>query len=97
MTREEFTVYLDQIKDWTVVNDLSLERDFQLKNFNAAVEFINQIASVAESEGHHPDIFLHDYKQVKITLTTHAISGLSINDFVMATKIDALLAQKEGI
>lgn len=90
LTRQEFTVYLDQVKDWTILNDLALERDFTLKNFKAAVAFINAVAEVAESEGHHPDITLYDYKKVKINLTTHAIKGLSINDFVMATKIDLL-------
>lgn len=90
MTREEFSVYLDQVKDWTIVNDLSIEREFTLKNFRAAINFIDKIADLAESEGHHPDFTLHDYKKLKISLTTHAIGGLSINDFVMATKIDAL-------
>lgn len=92
LTREECSVYLDQVKEWTVLNDLVLEREFSLKNFKAALAFINKIGEVAESEGHHPDLLLHDYKKVTVTLTTHAIKGLSINDFVMASKIDQLYA-----
>ena len=73
-----------------MVAEKALEKEFVLKNFTAAVDFINKIAQVAESEGHHPDILLYDYKKLKITLTTHAIDGLSINDFVMAMKINEL-------
>lgn len=88
LSRAEFSVYLPQVADWQIIDDLSIERDFTLKNFKAAVAFIDQIADVAESEGHHPDLLLHDYKKVKVMLTTHAIKGLSVNDFVMAIKID---------
>lgn len=90
LTRAEFSVYLDQVADWQVIDDVRLEREFILKNFAAAILFINQIAEIAESEGHHPDLLLHSYKKVKVTLTTHAINGLSVNDFVLAVKIDQL-------
>lgn len=93
LTRAEFTVYLDQVKDWEIVGEKALQKTFTLKNFVAAVEFINRIAQVAESEGHHPDLKLHEYKKLTVHLTTHAIKGLSINDFVMAVKIDELLPQ----
>lgn len=88
LTREEFSVYLPQVSEWQVVEDTSLVRLFVLKNFVQAVDFINKIAQIAESEGHHPDLLLHDYKKVKVTLSTHAIQGLSVNDFVLAVKID---------
>lgn len=91
LTRAEFTVYLDQVKDWQIVNDeKAIEHEFTLKNFKGAIEFITKIAAIAEAEGHHPDLLLHDYKKVKVMLSTHAIGGLSVNDFVMAVKIDAL-------
>jgi len=90
LSRREFSVYLDQVKDWIIINDVVIEREFSFKNFKAAIAFMNQIAEVAESEGHHPDLLLHDYKKLKVTLSTHAIKGLSINDFVLAIKIDAL-------
>lgn len=92
LKREEFGVYLPQLPNWRVAEDeLSISREFKLKNFLAAVDFINRIAKIAEAEGHHPDIFLHHYRNLMVTLTTFAIGGLSINDFVLAAKIDSLL------
>ncbi len=91
MKREEFSPYLGQVKDWSVVGEKSLEREFKFKNFRAAIAFINKVADVAESEGHHPDFTLHGWNKIKFSLSTHAIGGLSINDFILAAKIDALL------
>jgi len=82
-------VYLDSVDGWEVINnETSIQKTVEQKNFSQAVRFINQIAEIAEAEGHHPDIFLHDYKKLTITLSTHAINGLSINDFILAAKID---------
>ena len=69
----------------------NLSRGFEFKNFVEAMKFINKVAEIAESEGHHPDINLHSYKKVKIDLSTHAIGGLSGNDFILAAKIDKLV------
>ena len=55
---------------------------------NAA--FVDRVAALAESEGHHPDILLHDWNRVRLSLWTHAIGGLSLNDFILAAKIDGL-------
>jgi 4a-hydroxytetrahydrobiopterin dehydratase len=55
---------------------------------------MNAVASIAETEGHHPDIKLHNFKKVDIKISTHAISGLSENDFILAAKIDELLRLK---
>lgn len=91
LTKEEYQVYLPQVLSWTITDDEKrIEKEFSFKNFSFAVEFITNVAKIAESEGHHPDLFLHDFKQVKVSLWTHAIGGLSINDFVLATKIDQL-------
>lgn len=91
MTRGEFAVYLPQLPNWEVAsNELSLRRSFKFKNFKEALEFVNKVGEIAEQEGHHPDILLHQWKYVTLTLMTHAIGGLSINDFVLAAKIDAL-------
>ena len=92
LTRFEFQIYLDSVKDWQVINDeKAIQKELTLKNFKEVVKFINQIAEIAESEGHHPDLSLHDYKKLTITISTHAIGGLSINDFILAAKIDLLL------
>lgn len=93
LTRVEFEVYLPQVSAWTVREDEKLIwREFVCKNFMDAVAFIQQIAQVAEAEGHHPDLCLHAYKKLRVELSTHAIQGLSINDFVLAVKIDELRA-----
>lgn len=76
--------------DWTIVENKELERTFVLKDFTEAISFINNVAKVAETEGHHPDISLHEYRKVTIRLSTHAIGGLSENDFILASKINDL-------
>ena len=89
---EEFQPMLQEISGWTVVDNKQLEKEYKFKNFKQAIEFINKIAPVAESEGHHPDILLHGWNKVKIMLSTHAIGGLSENDFILAAKIDNVLS-----
>jgi len=84
----DFLKQLD--KNWKIVNDHQIEREFKFPDFKSALHFTNQIGEIAENEGHHPDICL-SWGKVKITLLTHAIDGLSINDFIVAAKIDKLL------
>ena len=88
---KEFQMYLPQLPEWKVAsNNLSISREFVFDNFKEALVFTNEIGKIAEEEGHHPNIFLHDWKYLTTTLTTHAINGLSINDFVLAAKIDSI-------
>ena len=90
----EFAIYREQVPAWNVSSDeKSIERDFPFKNFKKALEFVNKVGEVAESEGHHPDIFLHNWKKVRVTLSTHAIKGLSVNDFILAAKVDDLVTK----
>ena len=77
-----------EVPGWTV-GDERLHRRFAFRDFAEAMRFINRMAELAESEGHHPDFAVH-YRQVDVTLWTHAVGGLSENDFVLASKIDAL-------
>lgn len=67
----------------------SISKEFKFKNFKDALEFVNKVGAIAETEGHHPDINL-GWGKVNITLTTHAINGLSQNDFIMAAKINKI-------
>ena len=90
LTREQFAPYLEQVADWSVIDDTSIERGFEFKNFAEALRFVNAVGEIAEDEGHHPDILLHGWNKVRITLWTHAIGGLSINDFIVASKIDRI-------
>ncbi len=72
---------------WKVVNDHHLEKEFTFKNFKEALAFTNKIGTLAEEEGHHPDILL-GWGKVKVTLWTHTVGGLSENDFILAAKIN---------
>ncbi len=67
-----------------------IRREWRAKNFMAAIDFFNKVAGLAEEEGHHPDLHLVGYRNVAIEIWTHAIGGLSENDFILAAKIDAL-------
>ena len=76
-------------KDWKVVNEHHLEREFTFRNFQEALNFVNEVGRLAEGEGHHPDIYL-TWGKVKIKIWTHKINGLHSNDFILAAKIDEL-------
>lgn len=83
--------YLLATPQWQLSEDgRSIERKWTLKNFVQAMEFLQQVGGVAEAEQHHPDLHLTGYRKVRIELTTHAIGGLSENDFILAAKIDQL-------
>jgi 4a-hydroxytetrahydrobiopterin dehydratase len=78
---------LAEVPGWDL-QDTYLTRAYRFKDFADAMLFVNKVAAIAEQEGHHPDITI-TYAIVTLTLTTHAISGLSENDFILAAKIDA--------
>jgi len=70
--------------------DEQLHKHFRFADFKKAMRFVNAMADLAEEEGHHPDFLVHGWNTVDVTLWTHAIGGLSDNDFILAAKIDAL-------
>jgi 4a-hydroxytetrahydrobiopterin dehydratase len=76
---------------WRVINEHHLERDFKFDNFRQALNFTNRVGELAESQNHHPDIYLA-WGKVKLTLWTHKIDGLTESDFVFAAKVNALAA-----
>jgi|GEM_PF-184744 len=89
-SKAEADILIMQIPSWDISFDTkSIFRRYSFKNFKEALAFVNKIGALAELEGHHPDIYLKDYKFVELTLSTHAIGGLSQNDFILAAKIDA--------
>lgn len=85
-SKEEAERYLRELDNWTL-RENKIEKTFKFRNFINSIKFVNTIADIAESEGHHPDIYIF-YDKVNINLSTHAINGLSINDFIIASKID---------
>ncbi len=82
---------LPRVPGWTV-NDSGTQifKVWECKNFRDAMALVNKVADLAEREGHHPDIQLFSYRRVRLDVTTHAIGGLSDNDFILAAKINML-------
>ena len=83
--------YVSELDGWRLVSGepLKIARDLRFKNFALAMEFVNDVAGLAETEGHHPD-FCVSWNRVNLELVTHSIRGLSENDFIMAAKINEL-------
>lgn len=92
LSPDEARQRLSQIDSrWELINDgKAIRATFQFKGFMRTVMFVNAVAWIAQSQDHHPDISF-GYNTVTITYWTHAIDGLSDNDFICAAKIDALL------
>ena len=70
--------------------DSALVRDYEFEDFKAAMAFVNRVADAAEQANHHPDILVHGWNKVRLTLTTHDTGGLTDNDHKMAERIDSL-------
>ena len=91
----EIHKYQKKVDGWNVKKDEKkmyfLEKNFKFKNFNNSQKFINKVGEISEKENHHPDI-LFGWGYAKITITTHAIEGLSENDFILAAKIDQIFS-----
>ena len=92
LSGEELDDYMGQVDGWELYEgETKIKKEFEFDDFKKAIGFVNKVAELAEEEGHHPDIILHDYKIVRIELWTHKIGGLHKNDFILASKIDAVL------
>lgn len=90
LSTEDAKGILEYIRGWTLADDgKSISREFTLENFKEALAFVNKVGEIAESEGHHPDIFIW-WNKVRLELSTHAIGGLSTNDFILAAKVNTL-------
>jgi 4a-hydroxytetrahydrobiopterin dehydratase len=84
----EITGLLDQLGDgWKVVGEHHLEREYAFGDFRGALAFTNRVGEIAESEGHHPDVYLA-WGKVKLSIWTHKIDGLTESDFILAAKAD---------
>ena len=82
---------LRDVKGWELVDGRSIRKTVTCKHFLDAVGLIQRIAPIAEADDHHPDLHVTNYRTLTIELSTHAIGGLSENDFILAAKIDQLL------
>ena len=88
-------VLLKDLSGWELVEGKRLRKTLVCQSFLGAIELIQQIAPIAEAEDHHPDLHLTNYKRLTIELSTHAIGGLSENDFILAAKIDQLTPRSQ--
>ena len=88
---DEIHKYQKKVDGWNIVQNekkiFLLEKNFTFENFLKSQNFVNKVGKISEEEGHHPDI-LFGWGYAKINITTHAIEGLSENDFILAAKID---------
>ena len=90
-TLDESQRQIAKLNGWRLIQDgKRIRKDWTVKNFMTGMKFFNQVAELAEADGHHPDLHLEGYRKVWIELWTHAIGGLSENDFILAAKIDQL-------
>lgn len=91
ISKEHAEELMHDIVQWQVGDGGKLiAKTFDLEDFQSAVVFVNQVARLAEEQHHHPDIFIHNYNNVTISLTTHSAGGLTEEDFILAAKMDEL-------
>ncbi|KAK9936706.1 hypothetical protein M0R45_013534 [Rubus argutus] len=93
MTEESASDLLSKVDGWNLMSEsglLKLKRSWKVKSFTKGLEMFKLIAEIAEAEGHHPDLHLVGWNNVTIEIWTHAVGGLTENDFILAAKINAL-------
>jgi 4a-hydroxytetrahydrobiopterin dehydratase len=91
LSAEEIRRLAPAVPQWQVTADgKRVRREWRVKDFPAALDFFQRIGQVAEAEDHHPDLHLTGYRNVAVELSTHAVGGLTENDFILAAKIDQL-------
>ncbi|MEX0986023.1 MAG: 4a-hydroxytetrahydrobiopterin dehydratase [Bacteroidales bacterium] len=89
LTEDQILEYISVVKGWIVRENKKISRAFNFVNFKHTMSFVNEVAKLAEDEGHHPVMHV-SYGKLEIELWTHAIDGLSENDFIVAAKINKL-------
>jgi len=90
LEKSEIGSFMEQLHgDWKIVDENKISREFSFVNYRHTIDFVNQVADLAEQEGHHPVLHVY-YARLVVELWTHAINGLSENDFILAAKIDGI-------
>ncbi|HEX5429794.1 MAG TPA: 4a-hydroxytetrahydrobiopterin dehydratase [Patescibacteria group bacterium] len=84
----EIKKYLRELRGWKLIEGIRITKDYKFKSFPDTMAFVNRVALIAQEEGHHPDMKV-SYSRVTVEFSTHAINGLSENDFILAAKIDS--------
>lgn len=89
MTPYEIGQYLGMVSGWAAV-DGAIEKTYEFANYHETIAFVNALAWIANREDHHPDLAV-SYSRCAVRFNTHSVGGLSINDFICAAKLDALI------
>lgn len=89
MNRFKYSQFLSTSMKWNE-NNKKIEKTFTFSNFVEALEFVNRVGELAEKHNHHPDILLHSYKKVSISLTTHSENKVTAKDYNLAEEIDQI-------
>lgn len=89
LSHDQTNEFIKELNEWSIENNHHLTKNFTFPNFITALEFVNRIGTIAESEGHHPDLYL-SWGKVRVETWTHKIDGLTESDFILAAKIDAI-------
>jgi 4a-hydroxytetrahydrobiopterin dehydratase len=90
LTIDEIIRNLSSLSDW-VQEENQIAKEFQFKDFVEALSFVNKLGTEAEKMNHHPDIFIHSWNKVKITISTHSEGGITEKDFQLAEKLEGLV------
>ena len=91
LSAEQVREYLPAVPGWRLSPDRKrIRREWRVKDFVTGLDFFRRVGEVAEAEGHHPDLHLSGYRNVALELYTHAVGGLTENDFILAARIDQL-------
>jgi 4a-hydroxytetrahydrobiopterin dehydratase len=94
LSREEAEATVRNVEGWILDPDARrISRSWTMKDFMAGIDFFNKVAALAEEEDHHPDLHLEGYRKLTIALSTHAVKGLTENDFILAAKINRVPVQ----
>ena len=89
LNKPEITQKLSELNNW-ILEKKQISKQFQFKDFAEALSFVNKVGAEAENMDHHPDIFIHSWNKVKITISTHSEGGITKKDFELAEKIEGL-------
>jgi 4a-hydroxytetrahydrobiopterin dehydratase len=91
LSADQTREYLRAVPQWTLTADgKRIRREWRVKDFPVALDFFNRVGAIADAEDHHPDLHLAGYRNVTVEIWTHAVGGLTENDFILAAKINQL-------
>jgi 4a-hydroxytetrahydrobiopterin dehydratase len=89
LSSDRINTKLDELEGWNL-KDEQICKEYELNNFKEALDFVNKVGDAAEMLNHHPDIFIHSWNKVQITISTHSEGGITEKDFILAHKIEKL-------